>query len=643
MKRAAIYCRVSTEKQAAQGLSLGNQETNCRDFVTRQGWTLTEDHVYIERGVSGAKKSRPELDQLVDAINAGDLDALISPWIDRLGRSLKHNIELYEVLDGNGVELWKPDGQRFDGTSPEGRMLRNQLASFAQYERDMISARVAAITPVKVARGSYHGGPVPFGYAKAEGGGLAVHDERAAVVRRCFEEYAGGTSAYAIARDLRTEGVATALGGKWTPQRVLGILRSPIYTGMVGTSTRNRDFDRAAPGKHEAIVTDDLWRRVAARLSAQSSLSGNGRGREPAVHLLSHGLLRCACGGPLRVVTLRASSRPERKDDRPIYECGVMDGVTKRERGCTMPALPQPIVDLTVIAFLRDEVISAGLTERERLASQQAAGTDARRAVSDAERAIKLAGDRLTAAEVKWLDSDLSDDRYQALKARFESERDAASLALRSAQATLGLLEEPDPAATEALKLLRGAAASDAANMPAYRELIRKVFDSFEVIEADADAPEVIEDVPMPSFLYKIPARGRARAYGDGELHRYYLLPNVRPELAELWNGIPLVPAPEGVELGEGEGWQPKESAPLVGPDGMPDAEAFRNRSSGLALADVECGHAQRAVGWRRERAQWDQRGAERRCDGDEDGRGEQRAAAAGDPLARAAPTTWAA
>ena len=590
-KRAAIYCRVSTEKQAAQGLSLEKQEADCRAFVARQGWALTEDHVYVERGVSGAKKSRPALDRLVDAIQTDELDVLISPWIDRLGRSLKHGIELYETLDGHGVQLWKPDGQRFDGDSPEGRMMRNQLAAFAQYERDMISARVAAITPVKVARGSYHGGPVPFGYEKGEAGGLVVREDRAAVVRRCFEEYATGTSAYAIARALRQEGVSTALGGKWTPQRVLEILRSPIYTGMVGTSTHRRDFDRAVPGKHDAIVSDDLWRRVAARLSAQSNLNGSGRGREPTVHLLSHGLLRCECGGVLRVVTLRSSSRSGRTEDRPIYECGVLQGVTKRERGCTMPNLPQRLVDEAVIAFLRSEVMSAGLTEREQVASRDAAEKEARRAVTDAERAVKQAEDRLVAAEVRWLDGDLADDRYRTLCARFGSERDAATLALRSAQATLGLLEDPDPSASDALALLRDEATEDGKHVSAYRDLIRKVFDSFEVVVADADAPEVIDGVPMPTFLYRPSRRGRARAYDDGKLHRYYLLPNVRPELAEVWNGIPLMPAPEGITLRDGEGWQPsKEVSALVGPDGMPDEAAFRDRSSGLALADVEEG-----------------------------------------------------
>ena len=92
---AAIYCRVSTAKQAETGLSLEAAEQRCREFAQRQGYDLEDRHVFIERGVSGAKSKRPRLDALLRAVDAGEVDVLIAPWIDRIGRSAAHTHALF--------------------------------------------------------------------------------------------------------------------------------------------------------------------------------------------------------------------------------------------------------------------------------------------------------------------------------------------------------------------------------------------------------------------------------------------------------------------------------------------------------------------------------------------------------------------
>src|SRR4051812_6152114 len=104
--RAAIYIRVSSKKQAEEGLSLPVQEKNARAYVGRQdGWTLDENHVYVERGVSGAKAQRPALDLLMAAIDAKELDVLLTTRIDRLGRNTKHNLEIFDRCLAAGMAL----------------------------------------------------------------------------------------------------------------------------------------------------------------------------------------------------------------------------------------------------------------------------------------------------------------------------------------------------------------------------------------------------------------------------------------------------------------------------------------------------------------------------------------------------------
>jgi DNA invertase Pin-like site-specific DNA recombinase len=158
---AAIYTRVSSQKQVDEGHSLEAQRKACERFAESSGWVL--GRVYTDEGVSGGKRSRPELDKLIAAIEAGEVDVLVSPWMDRIGRSATHNAALYELFDRAKLALWTPDGKRYDGDSAAAKFTRSAMAGVAQYERDMISERVTASNAGKAERGSFHGGVIPFG------------------------------------------------------------------------------------------------------------------------------------------------------------------------------------------------------------------------------------------------------------------------------------------------------------------------------------------------------------------------------------------------------------------------------------------------------------------------------------------------
>ena len=68
--RAAAYVRVSTLKQAEEGLSLDAQERRVREYIEREGWELAG--LYVERGVSGRRAARPELDRLLASLDSID-------------------------------------------------------------------------------------------------------------------------------------------------------------------------------------------------------------------------------------------------------------------------------------------------------------------------------------------------------------------------------------------------------------------------------------------------------------------------------------------------------------------------------------------------------------------------------------------
>jgi site-specific DNA recombinase len=230
--KAAIYTRVSSRKQADEGYSLESQRKKCEAFAKAKGWEVAR--VYEDAGVSGGKKSRPALNELVAAIEAGEVGVLVSPWLDRIGRSAVHSQELYAIFDAAKIALWTPDGAKYDGSSAAAKMTRSILAAAAEFERDMISERTREGAAGKVERGVYNGGPVPFGYELGESGGLVVCEAEAKWIRHMFQRYAHeSASFYEIAKELEAAKVPTRRGGLWRGNPVAERIKQPMYAGYL--------------------------------------------------------------------------------------------------------------------------------------------------------------------------------------------------------------------------------------------------------------------------------------------------------------------------------------------------------------------------------------------------------------------------
>lgn len=105
---------------------------------------------------SGAKSSRPELDKLLAEARTGD--TIIIWKLDRLGRSLRHLVELVETLSGQNIGL-KSLNDPVDTTHAQGRLIFNLFASLAEFERDLIRERTNAGLSAARARGRVGGRP----------------------------------------------------------------------------------------------------------------------------------------------------------------------------------------------------------------------------------------------------------------------------------------------------------------------------------------------------------------------------------------------------------------------------------------------------------------------------------------------------
>lgn len=131
--RVAIYCRVSTTDQNAE-----NQRTLCMDYCQRMGYEVT--HVYTDEGISGMKDSRPAFNDLLTDMRRNRFGAIVVTKLDRIGRSLKHILSMFEEFKLRGVQFIAVT-QNIDTSSAAGQLQMHIIGAFAEFERNIISER----------------------------------------------------------------------------------------------------------------------------------------------------------------------------------------------------------------------------------------------------------------------------------------------------------------------------------------------------------------------------------------------------------------------------------------------------------------------------------------------------------------------
>ena len=152
--RAALYARVST---TGHGQDVGLQLEELRQVAQQRGWEIVAE--ITDKGISGIKKERPGLDQMLDFARQGKVDLVVVWKLDRLGRSLQHLLAVLDELGSLGVGFVSLRDTGIDTTSPQGRLLLQMLGAFAEFERALIRERVIAGVRRAQAAGVHCGRP----------------------------------------------------------------------------------------------------------------------------------------------------------------------------------------------------------------------------------------------------------------------------------------------------------------------------------------------------------------------------------------------------------------------------------------------------------------------------------------------------
>lgn len=366
--RVAIYCRVSTDRQAmTKDGSIETQRERLLKNIEMENyggeegneWVLAGE--YIDAGQSGKSLDRPELDRLRSDIISEKVDVVLVTKLDRITRSVQDFYELKQLFEQHKVSF-RSLHEKFDTTSPMGEAMMAIIMVFAQLERRITAERTREHMASRAVKGLFGGGR-PWGYKlnPDRKGELLIDEPEAETIRDLFRRYLEAKSLHELQRwmvtyDIRRPEYESRRGRKGggtvpTVGGLQGLLSNPIYIGKL--RFKGEIFD----GVHEAIFKSDeellLWQAVQDKLEKRSPKS---EGRAPRLPLKENphhiytlkGLFFCGqCGSALTPSSGTSGSG----ELRFYYLC------TRRQKhgkkGCDTPNIPAEAMEEAILSRIK--------------------------------------------------------------------------------------------------------------------------------------------------------------------------------------------------------------------------------------------------------------------------------------------------
>ena len=269
------YCRVSTDMQAAQGLSLDDQREAIKQCAADRGWVVEE--IFVDGGFSAKNTDRPAFQRMVREIKNSDgaISAVLVTKLDRLTRSLRDlcsiNEDLLEPYSCNLVAI--RDG--INTFEPVSKMLLPFLAIIGQIERQNTSERCKATIRHIQEQGGFHG-KVPFGFTKVADGKLkrlGPCPNTHPWLERLVGWYHEGVGMSEIARRLNEAGVQTFYGQsrEWTKHKIYELLRTmELHKGKTLDTTATHDQRAAYRIAYRLRAEGRFYREIADELNRQN-------------------------------------------------------------------------------------------------------------------------------------------------------------------------------------------------------------------------------------------------------------------------------------------------------------------------------------------------------------------------------------
>ena len=457
-KRAALYLRVSTGRQAESDLSIPDQRRQALAFCAARGWEVAIE--FVEAGASGMDDNRPELQRLLDMATSGGspFDAVVVHSFSRFARdhfALEHNVRRLRKAGISLVSITQDLGD-----DPMSVMVRQVFALFDEYQSKENAKHVLRAMQENARQGFWNGAKAPFGYAIVDAGQrgaktkkrLAVDPIEAEVVRRMFTLFlkgdgtSGPMGVKAVTCWLNEHGYRTRVGARWGIGPLHQMLTRTTYKGEHRFNRKVWKTKESKPESEqvvipvEPIIDAGTFDAVQAMLRAR-----NPRATPPRVvtgPILLTGIATCAsCGGGM---TLRTGKSGRYR----YYTCATC--AQQGKAACKGRSIPMDKLDRLVSDRLAEQLLTP---ERVR---KLLTGIMERQTAKDEDYSVRLSALRakLTDAQDRLgrlyaaIENGIADPSDATLKERIDAvktERDIAQVAFDRAVSEM----RPDARITE--------------------------------------------------------------------------------------------------------------------------------------------------------------------------------------------------
>lgn len=374
--------RVSTKEQEDEGFGLETQKNKLhayiehhptQSFTTKPEWLFTDIQ-------SGSEYMRPGLQKLIKLIKTGAVDTVLIYKIDRLSRSLKHLLELFEVFKEYNIALISIQ-ENLDFRGAIGNLILHVFGAIAEFERELIKTRTRSGIIASAEMGNFTGTAIPYGYEsvknpRGKGKRLRLCQTKSKVAKKIFQWYIyENMGDLAIAKRLNRDNNWRTEKAKWTAGAVSNLLKNPLYHGEFIANKRDENGQLLSPDQWTIVqvpaIIDDLTYHLA-----QSRRKARSVGRKPNkyVYLLSGKIIDISQPEGKRFV-----GKPRTKGGRSYLRRSYTNAEGKYIPSFVIPAIPiekevwarlKSALDKPE-AFIREYLAKADTVECGKDATQQ--------------------------------------------------------------------------------------------------------------------------------------------------------------------------------------------------------------------------------------------------------------------------------
>lgn len=266
-KVAGIYIRVSTEDQAREGFSLGEQEEKLKQLCDYKGYEVYK--VYCDAGISAKDmEHRPKFQEMLKDMKDGKINYIVAYKLDRVTRSVRDLEELISQLEKYNTYL-VCDRDDVNTSTANGRFFVRMLTVLSQLEIEIVSERTKFGLNGAIKSGHLPG-QVALGFKKDGNKKTIIDPATAPIIKRVFDLYLQGKTFLQISNIFNEEKV---FNKKWKDTHIERIINNRLYMGDYEMYKRLKEWKNVEPVIYMNVVEPIIPRYIWEECQAQKIIN----------------------------------------------------------------------------------------------------------------------------------------------------------------------------------------------------------------------------------------------------------------------------------------------------------------------------------------------------------------------------------